>query len=390
LADDTPNTELPSPFYVPPPSNILVTEALYETTGSSGVKVKAILNWNAPTDINVQDYEITYKGYFEAEYTFKYFSINETFEILDIADGVYDFKIRARNHLNLHSAWSDIKTATIYGLTALPGNVLNFTVTPFNGMALCKWTRTVDLDVKIGGDVEIRFVPLTTGALYAESIIVPDGKMNGDASSAIVSLAEGTYFAKFKDSTNNFSVTPASFVVTEALITGWSTVATSTQHTAFAGSKTDLVVVDNNLKLDTTVLIDSINYIDDYGYIDTIGGLSSTGTYLFNATMDLTTVATRRFHSHIKALAYNAIDSMDDKLDSMDTWSDFDGATINDCTATTYASISNDNITYSDFAPFMVSDFKCRYAKFKTVLLSGDVTHNIQISELSVAAKIPV
>jgi hypothetical protein len=56
----------------------------------------------------------------------------------------------------------------------------------------------------------------------------------------------------------------------------------------------------------------------------------------------------------------------------------------------TYASISNDNITYSDFAPFMVSDFKCRYAKFKTVLLSGDVTHNIQISELSVAAKIPV
>jgi hypothetical protein len=387
--DDTPNTDLPNPFYVPPPSNIVVTEELYETTGSGGVKVKAILTWTAPADVNVQDYEIMYKGYSEATYTLKYFSINETVEILDIADGVYDFKIRARNHLNLRSDWSLVKTATIYGLITAPSNVLNFTVTPFNAMALCKWDRTVDLDVKIGGDIEIRFVPLTTGATYAESIIVPDGKLNGDATSAIVSLAEGTYYAKFKDSTNHFSETPASFVVTEALISGWTTIQTSTQHPTFSGAKTDLVVIDSNLKLDTTTLIDSLGMIDDLGFIDSIGTLSSIGTYEFNATMDLTTSITRRFHSHIKALAYNANDIFDDRTDLMDSWADFDGATINDCTATTYASISDDNITYTSFAPFMVADFKCRYAKFKTVLISGDATHNIQISELSVAAKVP-
>jgi hypothetical protein len=105
--------------------------------------------------------------------------------------------------------------------------------------------------------------------------------------------------------------------------------------------------------------------------------------------MDLTTSITRRFHSHIKALAYNANDIFDDRTDLMDSWSDFDGATINDCTATTYASISDDDITYTSFAPFMVADFKCRYAKFKTILIRGDATHNIQISELSVAAKVP-
>lgn len=389
LADETPNTDLPNPFTVGVPGNLQVTEQLYETTGSSGVKVKLTVSWDAPADATVQDYELTYKRYTDADFTFKYYTINDTVEILDVADGQYDFRVRARNHLNLFSDWTDVKTVTVYGLYTLPGNVLNFTVTPFNGIALCKWDRTVDTDVKIGGDIEIRFVPLTTGALYSQSIIVPDGKLNGDATTAIVSLAEGTYFAKFKDSTGHYSETPASFVVTEALISGWTTVATSTQQTAFSGVKTDVVYLDNSIKLDGVTNFDDFGLIDDVGYIDAIGGIVPTGTYEFDATMDLGSFATRRFHSHIKALAFNANDIIDSRLDFIDTWSDFDGAAINDCTATTHISVSDDDVTYTSFAPFMVADFNCRYAKFKTILTSGDTTHNIQISELSVSAKVP-
>jgi len=389
LADETPNTDLPNPFTVGVPGNLQVTEQLYETTGSSGVKVKLTVSWDAPADAAVQDYELTYKSYLDADFVLKYFTINETVEILDVADGKYDFRVRARNHLNLFSDWTAVKTVTVYGLYTPPGNVLNFTVKPFNGSALCNWTRTVDLDVKIGGDVEIRFCPLTIGASWEQSIILPDGKFNGDATSAFVPLATGTYYAKFIDSTGQYSATPASFVATESLVRGWSTVATSTQHTAFSGSKTGVAVLDGKLKLDGTSLVSEWGLMSTLGYIGSIGGITQIGTYLFDATLDLSTISTRRFHTHIKSLSYNAADFISLR-GLVSTWNSVIGDVINDTNATVWISVSDDDLTYTDWVPFMVSDFNCRYAKFKAILESYDVTHNIDISELSISVKIPV
>ena len=389
-ADSTPNTSLPSPFFVPVPGNLrLISEALYETTGSAGAKVKIIVGWDAPADVNVVQYEIESKGYFTALYANKTISINTQAEILDVGAGKYDFRIRALNHLGLFSAYVS-KTVEVFGLTTPPGNVIGFTVVPFNGAAMCRWTRTTDLDVKLGGDVQIRFTSLTAGALWENSVILPDGEYNGDATNAIVSLASGTYLIKFIDSTGHYSVTAASFLVHESLITAFTPVLTSTQHPAFTGAKTDCVATGGLLKLDSVTLIDSMTTLmDAWGYLDSIGGIKSFGTYAFDATMDLGAIATRRFHSHIASLGYNAADLFDDRLDSMDAWADFDGGVINDTTASVYASVSDDNITFKNWTPFKVADFNCRYAKFKCELVSGDPIHNIQISELSVTAKLP-
>lgn len=389
-ADATPNTGLPNPLIVPVPGNLQFAEELYETSGSAGVKAKVILSWDAPADVNVLDYEVEYKDYFEAFFANKVIAITTRAEILDIAAGKYDFRIRARNRLNLYSAYTPIKTATVYGLTALPGNVTGFTVKPFNGAAICKWDKTIDLDVQIGGDVEIRFCPLITGATWEQSVVLPDGEYNGDATSATVSLGSGTYYAKFVDSTGHYSATPASFVVTESLIASWNVLATTTQHPTFAGAKTGCIATDGILKLNGITLIDDMGLIDSLGYIDNVGGLNALGVYEFDAVMDLTTVATRRYHAHILAFGYNAADLIDDRLNLIDEWSDIDGGAINDTTVTVYASISDDNITYSSWMPFMVSDFRCRYAKFKSVLISADATHNIDVIELSVAAKLPI
>jgi len=385
--DSTPNTDLPSPFIVTPPSNIQISEELYQTSSSAGVKNKAIVAWNN-VDSSIMGYELTYKNYFDAYYLIKITTLDEYLEIFDIADGIYDFKVRARNHLDLWSEYSTIKTAEIFGLNVLPGDVTGFTVRNFNGMAQCNWDKTTDLDVKIGGDVVIRFCPLIVGASFAQSIILPDGDFNGDATNALVSLATGTYYIQFKDSTGHYSLNPASFVATEALVSGWTTVQTSTQHTLFTGVKTGCEAIDGVLKLESTALFDSISDLDSAGYIDSIGGLNTSGTYEFDAVMDLTTVSSRRFHAHIKSLSYNAADSIDDRLNLMDNWDDFDGGVINDTNAITYASVSDDNITYSSWLPFMVADFNCRYAKFKLVLSSNDSTHNIDVSELTVKAKV--
>jgi len=387
--DATPNTDLPNPFIVGIPGNIQVAEELYETTGSSGVKVKAVVTWDAPADINVLDYEITYKSYFDADYTKTIFSLSESVEILDVADGQYDLKIRARNHLYIKSEYTPVKTFTIYGLVSAPGNVTGLTIKPFNGSAICSWDKTVDLDVKIGGDVEIRFCPLTTGASWEQSFIIPDGQFNGDATSAIVSLATGTYYAKFKDSTGHYSATEASFVLTEALMTGWTTVTTTTQDPTFTGSKTSVFVDNNALKLGGTTLWDDMPLMDSWGEIDYMGGVASTGTYLFDATVDLTTVASRRFHIIMQALSVSVSDTIDARLSNIDTWESFDGDSINGTDATVYASVSDDDITYSAWVPFMVADFSCRYAKFKAILSSNDPNQNIELHQLRVAIKIP-
>lgn len=367
-ADSTPNTDLPNPFYVPPPGDVQVTEALYETTNSSGVKVKATVSWLAPADINVLDYTIEYKRYEDAYFTAVLFATSTQIEIFDIDAGRYDFRVQARNHLNIKSAFSTLKTATIYGLTALPGNVENFSVRPFNGAALCQWDRTVDLDVKIGGDVEIRFCPFVSGASWEQATILPDGKFNGDATNAIVSLGTGVYYAKFIDSSGNYSTTEASFTATESLVTGWTTVSTSTQHAGFTGTKTNCAVSGGLLSITDTTL---------------------PAVYEFAATMDCGSVLTRRFHAHIKSLSYNATDLFDSRPGNFDdALGMFDGGAINSTTATVYASVSDDNITFSSWLPFMVADLSCRYAKFKLLFSTSDSTNNIDISELSVAAKV--
>ena len=215
--------------------------------------------------------------------------------------------------------------------------------------------------------------------------------MNGDATSALLPLATGTYFAKFVDSSGKLSVVPASFVATEAVLTGFTTVATSTQHPLFSGIKAGCVFVDDVLKLDSlTLLDDMLTLTDDWSYLDSLGGIQPLGIYNFDTVLNFGTVASRRFHTRIVSLAFNAADLLDDRLSLMDDWVDLDGGVIDDTTATVYANISNDNIAYSGWTPFMVADFNCQYAKFKAELLSADPTHNIQISELSVTVKLPI
>jgi hypothetical protein len=209
-----------------------------------------------------------------------------------------------------------------------------------------------------------------------------------------VPLITGTYMAKAIDDTGNWSQNAVMFVATEGMVTGFVTVATSEQATGFAGSKTNLAAVDNVLKLDGAVPIDEVtDLIDDWPIIDGLGGISPIGTYEFDAVMDLDTVATRRFEADITSLSFDTGDTIDNRTTPIDEWGSIDGDVINDCDVTLYASTTDDDpagaATWSDWTPFFVSDFTCRAIWFKAELESGQDTHNISLSELTVHAKIP-
>lgn len=388
VVDSTPNSNLPNPFAVGLCGNVQMVEQLYETTGSVGVRSKATLTWTAPADVTVLDYEVEYKLYTSGVWI-ELFNVRGTiFEFYDLKPGMYDFRVKARNVLGAVGEYTEIKTFTVYGLTAAPANVSNFSIAVMAGMALSSWDATPDLDVRIGGKTVVRYCPLTVGASWEQSVLLKT--FDGSAVTGIVPLATGTYYAKFIDSTGHYSDTAASFVATEALVTGWTTTATSTQHTAFAGTKTNTVALGGILKLDSATNIDAMTAnIDTWEHIDNIGGVSLSGEYAFDATLDLTTKAARRFHAAVKSLAYDTGDTIDHRT-NVDLWPSVVGAVINDCNIAVLASVSDDNITFGPWTPFMVADFNCRYAKFKAQLSSGLNTHNIQVSELSVTVKTPV
>lgn len=389
--DPAPDTNLPAWDTVAAPGVPDVTESLFETTGSAGVKARATMSWASASDAFVVDYLPEYRAV-AGVWTVLPATGGLTAEINDIAPGSYEFRVRARNALGVSSAYSGTRTREILGLTAAPSDLAGFAVIKSAGFALASWTLTGDLDVRIGGRIVIRHSPLTSGATWQNGVIVEE--FNGDAVNGQVPLMTGTYMAKALDSSGNYSANAASFVATEGMVSGFTTVATSTQQNAFAGAKTNTAVVGGALQLDSVSTIDSMaTAIDSWSFVDALGGIQASGSYAFSSYMDLTTVATRRFEADIAATSFDSADLIDSKTDPIDDWGPLDGGTINDCDVTLYAAITNDDPagspTWSAWMPFFVADFTCRAAKFKLDLASGSATHNISVSTLAVDIKVP-
>ena len=112
----------------------------------------------------------------------------------------------------------------------------------------------------------------------------------------------GTYFIKAVDKLGNESLDSTSSVAIIQEIKDLNAVATSTQHPTFSGTKTNTVVVGNELRLGTSILFDS-----GAGNFDTTGGLfdggggtvASSGTYDFDTHIDVGGVYTNRVTANV-------------------------------------------------------------------------------------------
>lgn len=390
VVDATPNSGLPNPFDLAAPGTPSISEELYETTGSAGVKSRAIIEASESQSIRATGYIFEYKLISASDWTVLPVTATPKISIDDLAPGVYNFRVKAENaYFSTVSDYSGTSTKEILGLTAKPADITNFNVIALSGRALASWNLTGDLDVKIGGRVVIKHTPETSLGSWESSIILEE--FNGDAVNGNLPLLTGTYFAKFKDSSGNYSNTAASFLATEALVTGYNTTDTITEHPTFAGTKTNLAAVDNVLKLVGSVNIDDkLDNIDDWSEIDTIGGLVPLGTYLFNSGMDFGSVVQRKVDVNIQTLSYDSADTVDmwDDFDAVDS---IDGGVINSTDATLYYRATNDNPsgspTWGDWTQFIVADVNCRALQFKLELTSGFPTHQIEVSSLTARAR---
>jgi predicted phage tail protein len=366
------------------PTDLNITEALYLVTPAV-VGAKITVSWAGAASY----YELRYRR--DADNWISITTEASSVDIAPIEAGQYQFSLIA---INAIGSRSQALTATkeVLGKVAPPADVAGFTIIKSSGVALASWARHPDLDVQVGGRIVIRHTPATASAGWNDGYVVEE--FSGSAINGLLPLMTGTYFAKAVDSSGNWSQNAVYFVATEGMVTGFVTLATTTQAPAFAGTKTSVAVADSALQLDAVTPINDITApIDSWDYLDSLGGIATAGSYAFDSVMDLTSVATRRIEADIVSLSFDTGDTIDSRLDQMDSWDSFNGNVINDCDVTLYAATTNDNPTgsptWSEWTPFFVSDFTCRALKFRLDFVSTISTHNIAVSRLTVRAKIP-
>lgn len=388
----TPNTNLPDPFTVGQPTNLIISESLYITRDGAGVKAKATLTWTAANDYFVNRYQVEYKLAADSDYIVAGRTDVVTFDILDIAAGFYDFRVKSINDMRISSEFVTLQIE-IYGLTATPADIVDFSLQIINNQAHLSWSQCSELDVKMGGKIRIRHSSLTSGAAWQNAFDIGPA-IPGVGTSTILPSISGTYLIKAVDSTGHESDNAVSIVTTVPDIVNMNAVATSTQNPDFSGSKTNMVAPDSILKFDGAVLFDARSgNVDDWEDWDSEGSLETSGSYEFDNYIDLGSVQTARITMSLDFTADEITDFIDSRGGNVDAWDSWDSLGFSDVQADLYIATTADDPagapSWSDWTRFVVGDYTARAFKFKLFAASGINTHQILITGLAATVDMP-
>ena len=371
------------------PIGLQITETLYEANGD--VRVKVTISWN--TVPFASTYSAQYRKDGGNIVVLPETSSNEV-EIFDAEPGSYEVTVTAINSVGTNSQSSTI-TRTVVGKAAPPADVSGFSLIPQANMAYLSWDKATDLDVLRGGYVRIRFSPLTVGATWKDSFDVAPG-LAGSATRAQVPLLEGTYFAKFIDSSGNASMNAVEIVTSAPEYYNLNVVQTITESPTFSStSKTNMEynLALAGLVLSAATLVDDIVDIDSVPSWDFAGGVQPTGSYEFMNYFDLGEVHTCKITANLEVQSVDVADYIDFRTANIDDWDDLDGVNIDDTNVEMFVSTTEDDPsgtpTWTEWKRFIVGEYSARAFKFKIEAKSGSDYHNVVVKALGVTIDMP-
>ena len=304
-----PRTTLPNAYDIPSPGAPQVTEDLYVTRDGGGLKVLAKITWAAAPSVFVAQYQLQARQSGIDDWIDYGRTDGTGLEIRDIAPGAWSFRVKAVSVLGVSSSWQ-MSTVEILGLTAPPAQLESVTLQTAGGLAILKWARSVDPDVRVGGNVVIRHSKEVT-ATWADSYSMD--KVGGGEAIAVVPLKPGTYLIRAEDSGGRAG--PETRVSTKgAQVLAFSTLAYLQADPVFTGAKSGLQVTGSTLTLATA----TTNGVTQVSAMD--------GQYGFAVGLDLGSVKRVRLRSEIGVAALALNDRIDARTALMDTWADFDGS----------------------------------------------------------------
>ena len=369
-----------------PPVGLTATEQIVLINNKAVSKI--LLDWQ--TQSGAARYELHYRVN-NGSFT-KIETVSSYAEILNSEAGTYEFRLFSFNGLNEPSRNPATLTFNAVGKTAPPSDITNLTYEPISDKEIIlRWDAVPDQDVRAGGRIHIRHTPKTDGTgTFQDATDLVFG-LSGASTEKIVSLLEGEYILKTQDDGDRFSTGETSLVIDKPEAQPKLLVQARREDQddpKFQGSKTNIGFDSgtNSISLAGTGNFDSSTDIDSETSIDDIGGVSSTGTYLFNETLDLGAVFSLDLRKIIQTDSVYSSDLIDSVTD-IDARQDFDGTASVDTNAEVFVQTSQDGSSYSGFQKFANGTFKGRAFKFKCVLSTKDTNQDIRVSQLGYFAE---
>jgi hypothetical protein len=349
---------------------------------------KLILDWQ--TQSGASKYEVQYRfnnGDFK-----KIETVSSDAEIFNTDAGEYEIRIFSFNGLGQPSRQPATLTFNAVGKTAPPSDITNLTYEPISDKEIrLRWDAVPDQDVRAGGRIHIRHTPKTDGTgTFQDATDLVFG-LSGASTEKVVPLLEGEYILKAQDDGDRFSTGETSLVIDKPDAQPKLLIQNRREDLdspGFQGAKTNIGydAASNTISLAGTGLFDSITNFDNESSLDDLGGVASSGTYLFNETLDLGAVFSLDLRKHLQSSSVYSTDLFDSIVD-LDARQDFDGTGSTDTNAEVFVQSSQDGSNYSSFQKFANGTFKGRTFKFKTVLTTKDTNQDIRVSQLGYIAE---
>jgi predicted phage tail protein len=377
--------------YAPPPApvNITVTESLYPSASNQQVLVKLNILWSILQEVTgIAGYEIGYKRYTDSTWITPPPTNFLTFDIYGAEDTTYNIRIRTigRGGNSTYTYYNYIVT----GLSGKPTDLTGFRINSDRGDNVeLAWSPTVDLDVRIGGTIEIRHTALTSGATWIDGITL--GYANGNQTSIIVPKAYGTYMAKTVDSSGNYCVNEAVENTSILTLSQLNIVATVDNSFTFLGVR-DTVRYNgtSSITLSYTDQMngDEIMNSDEIMNLDNSTVVLTEGYYYLTEAIDVGGVYNCNIVTTLVSNTFSTSDAMNNDLEIMDS-NELMLEPSDAASCTSEIAISQDGTTFTDWRPFYTGTLLGRVFKFRLKLSSSDTTANVSVSQYKVTVDMP-
>jgi hypothetical protein len=237
------NTNLLDPFFVP-----TLGLAISVQTSVINERILNVVNLettaNAPGQVDFV--EAQYKPNALSSYIAAGTGDLGNFQIVDVQDGIYDFRVRAINPLGVKGEWTTIPDYTVSTGTIDISDVTNLSYNLSGGFITLNWDAVADPGLSY---YRIRHALEETSATWANATTAVD-KVSRPATSITLPARPGTYFIRAFTKTGLQSENATSIVIPETYLDDFTTTLTQTDSTTFTGTKTDTVVDTGELVLD--------------------------------------------------------------------------------------------------------------------------------------------
>jgi len=315
------------------------------------------------------------------------------FQVNDLEDGSYDFKVRAVNAFGIKGDYTTRSNYKVEGLSQPPQDVVGFAAEVNGDTINLSWVAVTDLDLSY---YIIRYSSETIGATWASSITYVE-KVARPSTEANVPAKAGTYLIKAVDKTGVQSLNATTVVVSSDVIIARATVVTVTENPTFTGTRSGTVIQNNQIRLGTVLNFNSLsgNLDSLTGQWDALGVTYDVtdGTYYF-ANIISRTVAEQGFVTvdMITQRVDTTSGLWDNLAGNIDVLSGYwdaltGGADFNDTNVTAYVSTTNDDPagspTWSAWQKIRATNIYGRGLRFKVELHSDTLQITPAISELS-------